>query len=65
MVGKKEVKSYKYQKAHLHSIRDLCVEYQRNPPVGFEICSGNKNAERQTDAHPGWGIKTAKVGISS
>ena len=42
----KWVKLQKPQKAHLHPLRDVCVQNQRNP----EICSRNEMlTDRQTD----------------
>ena len=39
----KLVKVHKPQKAHLHHLRDLCGQYQKNPPWVSEICTGNKS----------------------
>ena len=34
----KQVKFHKPHKAHLHSLRDVCVEYE----INSDICSGNE-----------------------
>ena len=39
----KWVKFHKPQKAHLQSLRDVCVQYKINLPMGFrDICSGKE-----------------------
>ena len=42
----KKVKDHKPQKAHLQPLRDVCVQYERNPPMGFGDLLRKENAER-------------------
>ena len=41
-----KVKFHKPQKAHLHPVREVCVQ---NPPMGFRDLHQKPNADRHTD----------------
>ena len=46
------VKVHKPQKAHLHPLRDVCVQYGTNPPpppMGLRDLLRKRNADRRTD----------------
>ena len=45
---KKWVKGYNPQKAHLHPLRDVCMQYENNPANGF----GDLVRKRNTAARP-------------
>ena len=34
---------------HLHPLRDVCVEYEINSPMGFREMTRKRNENRQTD----------------
>ena len=36
----------KSQKAHLHTLRDACVQYEINPPMGFQDLLRKLNVAR-------------------
>ena len=38
------------QKAHIHTLGDVCLQYQENPPMDFMIYSRNENEDIQGDA---------------
>ena len=49
MVGQQVVKGHNPKKAHLHRLRDVCVQYERNPPMGFRDILQKRKC-RQTDS---------------
>ena len=43
------VKRHKPRKAHQHPLRDVCVQHERNPPMGFRDLLRKGNADRRPD----------------
>ena len=42
------------QKAHTPTLpKDVCMQYEKNPPMGYDIFSGNKNEDGRTATHTG------------
>ena len=62
MVGHLIRSKFKPQKEYLHPLRDVCVQYERNPHMGFRDLLQKRNADRRRDI---WGDAITPAPTSS